>query len=226
MTVFVSVRTAEHSAAWLEEFARAVSDLPEVVEFYRMAGEIDYLLKVGVADIKAYDRVYKRLIERVRLVDVSAAFAMEEIKNSTGIPSPRYCGSVTIAFHATMFADVAIASVAAAVHKDRAFQASSPKNFSAGPLTGLFFGRDFPYGKHASSADNQQESESGVEAAGKTGNGMAIGLGLSDSGVAPPDFPWEDLVFRGCSAYQARSYSASRQGLPPFAVAQQSGSAP
>ncbi|MBZ6380938.1 Lrp/AsnC family transcriptional regulator [Sphingomonas sanguinis] len=88
MTVFVSVRTAEHSAAWLEEFARAVSDLPEVVEFYRMAGEIDYLLKVRVADIKAYDRVYKRLIERVRLVDVSAAFAMEEIKNSTAIPLP------------------------------------------------------------------------------------------------------------------------------------------
>ncbi|KTW09851.1 Lrp/AsnC family transcriptional regulator [Sphingomonas sanguinis] len=88
MTVFVSVRTAEHSAGWLEEFARAVSDLPEVVEFYRMAGEIDYLLKVRVADIKAYDRVYKRLIERVRLVDVSAAFAMEEIKNSTAIPLP------------------------------------------------------------------------------------------------------------------------------------------
>lgn len=86
MTVFVSVRTAEHSAAWLDEFARAVSELPEVVEFYRMAGEIDYLLKVRVADIKAYDRVYKRLIERVRLVDVSAAFAMEEIKNSTAIP--------------------------------------------------------------------------------------------------------------------------------------------
>ncbi|MEG3093406.1 Lrp/AsnC family transcriptional regulator [Sphingomonas sp. PB1R3] len=88
MTVFVSVRTAEHSADWLNEFARAVSDLPEVVEFYRMAGEIDYLLKIRVADIKAYDRVYKRLIERVRLVDVSAAFAMEEIKNSTAIPLP------------------------------------------------------------------------------------------------------------------------------------------
>ncbi|MDY0960378.1 Lrp/AsnC family transcriptional regulator [Sphingomonas sp. CFBP8993] len=88
MTVFVSVRTAEHSADWLDEFARAVSDLPEVVEFYRMAGEIDYLLKIRVADIKAYDRVYKRLIERVRLVDVSAAFAMEEIKNSTAIPLP------------------------------------------------------------------------------------------------------------------------------------------
>ena len=82
MTVFVSVRTAEHSAAWL------VSDMPEVVEFYRMAGEIDYLLKIRVADIKAYDRVYKRLIDRVRLVDVSAAFAMEEIKHSTAIPLP------------------------------------------------------------------------------------------------------------------------------------------
>lgn len=88
MTVFVSVRTAEHSADWLGDFAHAVSDLPEVVEFYRMAGEIDYLLKIRVADIKAYDRVYKRLIERVRLIDVSAAFAMEEIKNSTAIPLP------------------------------------------------------------------------------------------------------------------------------------------
>ncbi|MET4897408.1 Lrp/AsnC family transcriptional regulator [Sphingomonadaceae bacterium jetA1] len=89
MIVFVSVRTAEHSAAWLAEFAAAVSDMPEVVEFYRMAGEIDYLLKVRVADIKAYDRVYKILIDRVRLVDVSAAFAMEEIKHSTAIPLPR-----------------------------------------------------------------------------------------------------------------------------------------
>lgn len=88
MTVFVSVRTAEHSAAWLADFAAAVSDIPEVVEFYRMAGEIDYLLKIRVADIKAYDRVYKRLIDRVRLVDVSAAFAMEEIKHSTAIPLP------------------------------------------------------------------------------------------------------------------------------------------
>ena len=88
MTVFVSVSTAEHSAAWLDEFARAVSDMPEVVEIYRMAGEIDYLLKIRVADIKAYDRVYKRLIDRVRLVDVSAAFAMEEIKHSTAIPLP------------------------------------------------------------------------------------------------------------------------------------------
>ncbi|WP_230483980.1 Lrp/AsnC family transcriptional regulator [Sphingomonas sp. Leaf21] len=88
MAVFVSVRTAEHSATWLNEFARAVSDMPEVVEFYRMAGEVDYLLKIRVADIKAYDRVYKRLIDRVRLVDVSAAFAMEEIKHSTAIPLP------------------------------------------------------------------------------------------------------------------------------------------
>ncbi|WP_267350353.1 MULTISPECIES: Lrp/AsnC family transcriptional regulator [unclassified Sphingomonas] len=88
MTVFVSVRTAEHSAAWLAEFSAAVRDLPEVVEFYRMAGETDYLIKIRVADIQAYDRAYKRLIERVRLTDVSAAFAMEEIKCSTAIPLP------------------------------------------------------------------------------------------------------------------------------------------
>jgi len=85
-TVFVSVRTAEHSAEWLDRFAETVRVLPEVVEFYRMAGDIDYLLKLRVADIAHYDRVYKDLIGRVRLVDVSAAFAMEEIKHTTAIP--------------------------------------------------------------------------------------------------------------------------------------------
>ncbi|AUW59751.1 transcriptional regulator [Sphingobium sp. SCG-1] len=86
--VFVTVRTAEHSAEWLAEFAEAVSSLPEVVEFYRMAGEIDYLIKLRVADIQHYDRVYKKLIAKVRLIDVSAAFAMEEIKHTTAMPLP------------------------------------------------------------------------------------------------------------------------------------------
>lgn len=87
-TVFVTVRTAEHSAEWLSTFAEAVSSLPEVVEFYRMAGEIDYLIKLRVADIAHYDRVYKKLIAKVRLIDVSAAFAMEEIKHTTAMPLP------------------------------------------------------------------------------------------------------------------------------------------
>lgn len=86
VTVFVSVRTDQHDATWLEQFARAVQDLPEVVEFYRMSGDIDYLLRVVVPDIAAYDRFYKRLIERVRLSDVSSSFAMEQIKYTTALP--------------------------------------------------------------------------------------------------------------------------------------------
>ena len=89
VTVFVTVRAAEHSETWLAEFAAVVRTLPEVVEFYRMSGEIDYLLKIQVADIAAYDRVYKALIRSVRLSDVSSAFAMEEIKHTTAIPLPR-----------------------------------------------------------------------------------------------------------------------------------------
>ena len=62
--------------------------IPEIVEFYRMSGDIDYLLKIKVADIAAYDAVYKRLIHGIRLSDVSSAFAMEELKNTTAIPLP------------------------------------------------------------------------------------------------------------------------------------------
>jgi Lrp/AsnC family transcriptional regulator len=88
VTVFVSVRAAEHSEEWLEAFATAVRCIPEVVEFYRMSGDIDYLLKLQVASIAAYDQVYRRLIKSVRLVDVSSAFAMEELKHTTSIPLP------------------------------------------------------------------------------------------------------------------------------------------
>lgn len=87
-TVFVSVRTAEHSDEWLAQFSEAVRSIPEAVEFYRMAGDVDYLIKLRVADIAAYDRVYKKLIAKVRLADVSAAFAMEEIKHTTTLPLP------------------------------------------------------------------------------------------------------------------------------------------
>ena len=88
LTVFVQVRAAEHSEAWLEEFAAAVQTIPEIVEFYRMTGEVDYLIKMRVADMAGYDRAYKRLIGAARLGDVSASFAMEEIKASTAIPLP------------------------------------------------------------------------------------------------------------------------------------------
>lgn len=89
VTVFVSIRAGEHTEKWLETFTAAVRKMPEVVEFYRMAGDVDYLLKLQVADIAAYDRVYKSLIRAAKLMDVSAAFAMEEMKRTTELPLPR-----------------------------------------------------------------------------------------------------------------------------------------
>lgn len=86
MTVFVSIRASEHSEEWLNGFAAAVRAIPEVVEFYRMSGDVDYLLKLRVQNIAAYDAVYKRLIKAVRLTDVSSAFAMEELKHTTALP--------------------------------------------------------------------------------------------------------------------------------------------
>jgi Lrp/AsnC family transcriptional regulator len=86
VTVFVAIRTNQHSLEWLEKFADAVSKLPEVVEFYRMSGDVDYLLRVVVPDIAGYDAVYKRLIAAVELSDVSSSFAMEKIKSTTALP--------------------------------------------------------------------------------------------------------------------------------------------
>jgi len=88
MTVFVMVRAGQHSQDWLERFADAVRKIPEIVEFYRMTGEVDYLIKIRVADIAGYDRVYKQLIRSAPLNDVSGAFAMEELKHTTAIPLP------------------------------------------------------------------------------------------------------------------------------------------
>ena len=86
VNVFVSVRTNQHKKAWADEFSACVMGLPEVIGFYRMAGDIDYLLHVVVPDIAAYDRVYKGLIERIELYDVSASFAIETIKSTTALP--------------------------------------------------------------------------------------------------------------------------------------------
>ena len=86
VTVFVAIRTNQHNAVWLAKFAAAVVDFPEVMDCYRMAGEIDYLLRLVLPDIAAYDRFYKRLIERVELTDVTSMFAMEEIKSTTALP--------------------------------------------------------------------------------------------------------------------------------------------
>ena len=89
VTVFVTVRTAEHTEEWLESFSSAVRRIPEVMEFHRMSGDIDYLLKLRVADIADYDAVYKRLIRAAKLTDVSSMFAMETIKSTTAIPLPK-----------------------------------------------------------------------------------------------------------------------------------------
>ena len=86
VTVFVSIRTASHSNEWLKRFSEVVVDFPEVVEFYRMSGEIDYLLRVVVPDIAAYDAFYKRLIQKIEIRDVSSSFAMEQIKYTTELP--------------------------------------------------------------------------------------------------------------------------------------------
>ena len=86
MSVFVAVRTDQHNADWLQNFATMISDMPEVVEFYRMSGEVDYLLRVVVADMAAYDAFYRTLIGKVQLTDVSSSFAMEEIKFTTALP--------------------------------------------------------------------------------------------------------------------------------------------
>ena len=86
MSVFVAVRTDQHNADWLQNFATMISDMPEVVEFYRMSGEVDYLLRVVVADMAAYDAFYRSLIGKVQLTDVSSSFAMEEIKFTTALP--------------------------------------------------------------------------------------------------------------------------------------------
>lgn len=86
VTVFVMVRTDRHDPDWLERFAKGAAAIPEVVEFYRMSGVTDYLLKLQVPSIAAYDAVYKRLIAVADLSEVSSAFAMEQIKYTTAVP--------------------------------------------------------------------------------------------------------------------------------------------
>jgi Lrp/AsnC family transcriptional regulator len=85
-TVFVSIKTANHSAAWFDKFVKAVREVPEIVEIYRMSGDMDYLMRIVVPDIDGYDVVYKRLIAAVDFLDVSASFALETIKHTTALP--------------------------------------------------------------------------------------------------------------------------------------------
>jgi Lrp/AsnC family transcriptional regulator len=86
LMVFMQVRTDRHEPAWLETFARATRDMPEILSVYRMTGELDYLIRARVADMAGYDALYQRLIRRVPMHDVAASFVMEEIKDTTELP--------------------------------------------------------------------------------------------------------------------------------------------
>jgi len=86
VTVFVSISTSQHEQEWLDRFHKAIQKFPEVVEFYRMSGQVDYLLRVVVPDIEHYDIFYKKLIASIELSDVSSSFAMEQIKFTTELP--------------------------------------------------------------------------------------------------------------------------------------------
>ncbi|MDO6567954.1 Lrp/AsnC family transcriptional regulator [Alteromonas sp. 1_MG-2023] len=86
MTVFVQIKAARHDGKWLADFAQHASSFEEVVEFYRMSGEYDYLLKVLVTDMAAFDHFYKRLVNGIDLNDVTSSFAMEQLKYTTALP--------------------------------------------------------------------------------------------------------------------------------------------
>lgn len=88
LTIFVEIETGDHSRDWLDRFAATVSDLPEVMDVYRMAGDIDYLLRIEVADMAAYDDFYQRLIAGIPLKNVTSRFAMERVKSTTAYPLP------------------------------------------------------------------------------------------------------------------------------------------
>lgn len=90
ITVFVSVETGDHSQEWLAKFAEVVNAMPEVMEFYRMAGDVDYVLRVVVHDMQSYDTFYKKLIATVSLKNVTSRFAMERIKSTTALPIAEY----------------------------------------------------------------------------------------------------------------------------------------
>lgn len=86
VTVFVSIRTNSHNSEWLKRFSEVTRDFPEIVELYRMSGDIDYLMRVVVPDIQAYDAFYQRLITKIDITDVSSSFAMEQMKYTTQLP--------------------------------------------------------------------------------------------------------------------------------------------
>jgi Lrp/AsnC family transcriptional regulator len=86
-TMFVIIRTARHSAEWLEQFRVAIADIPEIVEVHRMTGTIDYILKLVLPRVEAYDDIYKTLVEKVEFFDISASVSMETLKATTAVPT-------------------------------------------------------------------------------------------------------------------------------------------
>ena len=86
LMVYVMVRTHDHEPGWLEKFRTAVRSMPEIIGAHRMSGDLDYVLRVRVRDVKAYDVFYQRLIAKVPISEVSASFVMEDIKDTTGLP--------------------------------------------------------------------------------------------------------------------------------------------
>ena len=86
-TVFALLRTARHAPDWLDSFRRAVATIPEIVEVHRLTGHYDYVLKIVLPNVEHYDRVYKDLVGRVELFDVSAAISMETLKDDTALPT-------------------------------------------------------------------------------------------------------------------------------------------
>ncbi len=85
-TFFIAVRTDQHNADWLSRFAKAIEESPEITEAHRMAGEVDYLLKVQVADTRAFDAFYKRLVAKVNLHSVTSMLSMERMKSGSALP--------------------------------------------------------------------------------------------------------------------------------------------
>ncbi|MEM9320824.1 MAG: Lrp/AsnC family transcriptional regulator [Pseudomonadota bacterium] len=86
LMVFIQLRTSRHDPEWLADFARATREIPEIQGAYRMSGDLDYLIRARVPDMRGYDALYQRLIRRLALSDVAASFVMEEIKDTTALP--------------------------------------------------------------------------------------------------------------------------------------------
>ena len=86
VTVFIAIKTDQHNTAWSEKFAFEMSSIPEIMEIYRMSGEVDYILRVVVPDIAAFDNLYKKIIDRIALSNVTSSFAIEQMKYTTALP--------------------------------------------------------------------------------------------------------------------------------------------